>query len=27
VLADEVQHGARDAQSLLSVTFDTREAA
>jgi predicted RNase H-like HicB family nuclease len=27
VLADEVQHGERDAQSLLSVTFDTREAA
>jgi predicted RNase H-like HicB family nuclease len=27
VLADEVQHGERDAQTLLSVTFDTREAA
>jgi predicted RNase H-like HicB family nuclease len=27
VLADEVQHGERDAQSLLSITFHTREAA
>ena len=27
VLADEVEHGERDAQTLLNVTFDTREAA
>jgi hypothetical protein len=27
VLADEVEHGERDATALLSVTFDTREAA
>jgi predicted RNase H-like HicB family nuclease len=27
VLADEVEHGERDAATLLSVTFDTREAA
>jgi predicted RNase H-like HicB family nuclease len=27
VLADEVEHGERDAETLLSVTFDTREAA
>jgi predicted RNase H-like HicB family nuclease len=27
VLADEVTHGERDARTLLSVTFDTREAA
>jgi predicted RNase H-like HicB family nuclease len=27
VLADEVEHGERDVQTLLSVTFDTREAA
>lgn len=26
VLADEVEHGERDPQTLLSVTFDTREA-
>ena len=27
VLADEVEDGERDAQTLLSVTVDTREAA
>lgn len=27
VLADEVEHGERDAATLLSVTFDTSEAA
>jgi hypothetical protein len=27
VLADEVEHGERDAATLLRVTFDTREAA
>ncbi len=27
VLADEVEHGERDAQTLLTVTFDMREAA
>jgi hypothetical protein len=26
VFADEAQHGERDGQSLLSVTFDTCEA-
>jgi predicted RNase H-like HicB family nuclease len=27
VLADEVEHGERDPATLLSVTFETREAA
>jgi predicted RNase H-like HicB family nuclease len=27
VLADEVEHGEREATTLLSVTIDTREAA
>ncbi len=27
VLADEVEHGERDAKTLLSMTVDTREAA
>ena len=27
VLADEVEHGERDATTLLSVTFQMREAA